>query len=170
MIDVITPNRARTVAFQGTMAMVLSVFFATLTFNIFGQKASFLFAPFIVLFLWPKGADAVLSYFGIFVCCLLLDILTGDPLGGWALIYLPFFVFMVFFNSGRETGFGETWLNFLFWMTAFTVFFVIAKFTRFLDVDLWSLAILATLNLLLFPIVYAFKVKMREVLVTEDTA
>jgi len=168
MIEAVTPNKARTYALQAGTAMLLAVLFASITFNIFGHPLTLLFVPFIVLFLWPKGADPVYSYLAIFLTGLLLDILHGDPMGGWPLIYLPFFALMVFFNAAREAGFGETWLNFLIWMTAFSGFFVIAKMIGFLDVDYFSLAKLSVINLFLFPFVFFFKARLRNVLVSED--
>ncbi len=168
MIEPVTPTKARNFAIQASFAMLISVIFASMTFNIFGYTLGFIFAPLIVLFLWPKGADPIISYFGIFITGLLLDILLGDPLGGWSLIFLPFYALMVFFGAGRDTGFGETWLNFVFWMSAFTGFFALAKLIRFLDVDLMSLLKLGVMNLVLFPLIFYSKSRMRRIIVTDE--
>ncbi len=170
MIETATPTKARNYALQASAAMLVAVVFASITFNIFGYPLTFILAPFIVLFLWPNGADPVISYFGIFVTSLILDVLLGDPLGGWPLIFLPFYVLMVFFGAGRDTGFGETWLNFVFWMVAFIGFFALGKVVRFIDVDLPSLLKLGVMTIILFPLVYFVKSQMRNVLVSEDGA
>lgn len=166
--DVVTATRARAFAFQAGIALLISVIFASMTFNLFGFKASFLFAPLIVLFLWPNGADAAMSYVAIFIASLLLDFLTGAPLGGWAVLYLPVFAILSQFSRGGELGFAESFFGFLMAISAFTVFFILCEFVNMLNVDLWGLLKSALVCLFLFPLVFMLKDKLRLVLVGED--
>lgn len=168
MGDVVTATKSRTYAVQAGCVMIIAVIFASMTFNLFGFKTSFTLAPFIVLFLWPKGAEQNLSYIAIFISALLLDILTGEPLGGWALIYLPVFAILTQFSRSSETGFGETFISFLLALLGLSAFFLLVNFLGMSDVDLSSLLKMTALCVLLFPVIFFVKSKLRTVLVGED--
>lgn len=166
--DVITPTKSRSYAIQAGAALILATIFSNMTFNFFGIKTSFLFAPFIVLFLWPKGADQNISYVAIFLACLLLDILSGEPLGGWGIIYLPAFAILSLFSGRAETGFAETFITFLLSFSAFGSLFLVASFTRLLNVNYMSFLKMIIVCIVLFPIIYVSKDKLRAILVGED--
>lgn len=167
--DVLTPNKKRAFAFQAGVALLISVIFACMTFSFFGNPVSFLFAPMIVIFLWPKGADQNISYIGIFIAGIILDILTNSPIGGWALIFLPLFVLMGLFHSGSETGFMESWISFMIWMLGLSGFFIVGWLTGFLKFDQIGMIKMFVLTFILFPPVYFLKSKMRDFLVGEDS-
>ncbi len=166
--DVLTPNKKRAYAFQAGIAILVSVIFASMTFNVFSLSVTFSLAPIIVIFLWPNGADSNISYFSIFVAGLFLDILTGTPMGGWSLIFLPLFALMTLVNSGRENGFTETWMGFSIWMLGLMAFFMFGRFIKVLELNHFGLLKLIVLTVLLFPVVYLLKNKLRDVLVSED--
>lgn len=166
--DVITPTKSRSFALQAGLAMLVAVIFANMTFNLFGFKVSFIFAPFIVLFLWPKGADQNISYFAIFLSSLILDILSGEPLGGWGVIYLPAFAILSQFSGRSETGFAETFFRFLLAVSAFSAFFLLSGITGVLDVNYLSFIKMITVCIFIFPVVYLLKDKLRAILVGED--
>ena len=168
MADVTTPGKSRALAFQAGLALVVSVIFASIHFNVFGINVSFLFAPFIVLFLWPKGADLSMSYVAVFLSSLLLDIFLGAPLGGWALIYLPVFILVTEFSRRGETGFAEDFVSFCVALGALLAFFLLAKFTKFINVDVVTLLKSAIACLILFPLIYKLKDRLRSVLGAED--
>lgn len=168
MADVTTPAKARSYAIQAGLALVLAVVFANVTFNLFGFKVSFVFAPFIVLFLWPNGADQNISYLAIFLSSLLLDMLSGAPLGGWAVIYLPVFAILTQFSGRSETGFGETFARFLLAIVAFSCFFLFVGLMGVQDLNYFSILKMIMVCVLLFPVIYASKSKLRMVLVGED--
>ncbi len=166
--DVTTPTKSRSYAVQAGIALLLGVIFANMTFNLFGFKVSFVFAPFIILFLWPKGADQNISYLAIFLASLLLDILSGAPLGGWGVIYLPTFAILSQFSGRAETAIMETFIRFLLAISVFSLFFLLGSLTGMLKLNHVSFLKMISVCILLFPVVYMTKDKLRAVLVGED--
>ncbi len=168
IMDAFLPNKSRSHAFQAGLALLFAVLFASMTFSVLDRPVSFVFSPFIVLFLWPGKADPALSYFLIFLCGIFLDVLTGSPIGGWALIYLPFFILTQTLISRGDIGFGEQWFGFLMAMGAFAAFFFAAKLIRSLDMNFLALLRHASATILFFPVVYYLKNVLRKYLVSED--
>jgi len=169
MGDTTTPARSRALSFQAGIALFVSAIFAAMHFNLFGVNVNFLFAPFIVLFLWPKGSDLAMSFVAIFLSGLFLDFLMGAPLGGWALIYLPTFLILTLFSRRGDSGVAEGLVGFGLAISGLFVFFLAGKYTNFLNVDIGTLFKAAIVSLLLFPVIYNVKDRLRSVLGVEES-
>jgi len=89
-----TPMASRGYAWQGVLLLFILTVIGMLSINLFGRVVSFSLLPLIGVILWPRGASPRTSIIAMLVFGLLLDALTGGPLGLWALIYLA--VFLVF--------------------------------------------------------------------------
>lgn len=79
---------------RGIILMLLLTLISTLSVNIAGRSIAFIFLPLIGICLWPRTESSILSIIAILIFGLLLDLLSGGPLGLWALIFLT--VFAVF--------------------------------------------------------------------------
>jgi len=55
--------------------------------NIFGWQFSFAFVPLVVLAIWPRDANSLLSLALVFAAGLFTDWATGTPWGQWALVF-----------------------------------------------------------------------------------
>lgn len=168
MSDALTPNKARAYALYAVIALWFSTFLANITFNVFGYGLEFTFLPIIVLFLWPNGAELNLTYVGIFLSGLTMDLLNADALGGWSFIFLIFFSILYPFKSGRELGLVESWLNFLLSLSALIFGFSLAEYFGILDANYSDLLFVGSACFLLFPIVFRFRKMLRSSLAGDD--
>lgn len=168
MADAITSSKARTFALYAATGLLVSTLLAAITFNLFGYDLRFTFLPFIVLFLWPNGADLDLSFLAMFLGGLTLDVLEGDALGGWSLMFLFFYIAILPFRTGRDMGTIESWLNFLLWFSILLLGLSLAGFLGILDVNFRELLLGGVATLLVFPLVFKFRRSLRTSLVGED--
>lgn len=168
MADVITPSKARTFALYGAIGLWVSTLFAAITFNVFGYDLRFAFLPFIVLFLWPNGADLDLSFLAMFIGGLSFDVLEGDALGGWSLMFLFFYIVILPFRTGREMGMVESLLNFILWFSILLLGLSLAGFFGILDVNFREVLLTGMATILIFPVVFKFRRSLRSSLVGED--
>ncbi len=86
-----TPIASRGFAWQGVLLLFVLTVIGMLSMSLFGRVVSFSLLPLISVILWPRGASAVTSIIALLIFGLLLDVLTGGPLGLWALVYLAVF-------------------------------------------------------------------------------
>jgi len=89
-----TPMASRGYAWQGILVLSVLTIIGMLSMNIFGRVVSFSLLPLIGVILWPRGASPKTSIIAMLILGLLLDVLTGGPLGLWALVYLAVFMIL----------------------------------------------------------------------------
>ncbi len=168
MTDVLTPNKSRAYAFYAAIGLWVSTFLANITFNIFGYGLELTFLPIAVLFLWPNGAEPNISYAGIFLSGITMDLLNGDAIGGWSFIFLIFYGILSLFNTGRQVNLLECWFNFALSFSALMIGFMLAEFFGVLDANYRDLMIVGAACFLLFPVIFKFRKFLRTNLVGDD--
>jgi len=108
--------KARRLAFSGFFVTLFFCLAAQLNIALAEVTWHLTFLPCIGVFLWPKGANAALSVFLIFLLGLLQDQASFGPLGLWPLIWICFFLFYRPDARSRKNDLLSLWLRFVFWI------------------------------------------------------
>ncbi len=167
LADTITPIRARAYALQGGLAMLVLVTLSAVNLNLIGTPLSFLFVPLILVYLWPRGADKVLSYCLLFGCGILFDVLTGTAIGFWALIFMTGLAVIQPTLMNREATFNVSWVGFITWMSIWAAILLGLNFISAKELDIVNFIIQICIAILVFPFVYAIRVYVRSLIISE---
>ena len=81
------PVRKKTPAILAGIALLVAGAFSIGGVNVLGAYTGFEFIPLIVLAIWPRDANAMLSLVLVFLAGLFTDWATGGLLGQWALVF-----------------------------------------------------------------------------------
>jgi len=80
------PIRKKTPAIVAGLALFLAGAIAIGGVNLFGSRVGFGFIPLLVITIWPRNANSLLSLALIFAAGLFTDWATNQILGQWALV------------------------------------------------------------------------------------
>jgi len=100
-LDVQTPQRKTFPALSAGISLFLASAFSIAGMNLFGVWMSFGFFPLLVLSMWPRQANTLISLTLVFLLGLFTDWASGAILG-------PLRAFTVYFGlaDNMRTGFG----------------------------------------------------------------
>jgi len=141
-------------ALQGLGLGIVLSFFAMLSIDLPGWFFGLTFLPVAAIFCWPEKASYSWSLFAVFVFGLFFDIVSGGPLGVWALSLLVLFIVL----GGRaEIRHGLTGHIVGYALCVVFVFVLVLVFGR-LSLGHWpqifGLLINALATIAVFPFLY----------------
>lgn len=165
LADDITPIKARIIALQAGLALLVLVILANGTLNFFGFAVPFLFVPLIVIYFWPQGSDPSLTYFLLFLVGLVHDFLSGGSPGIWSLIFLLGLVITRPYLSGKEIGLSLFWFGFTVWMGVLAVLFLLLDYWGQDHIAFGNIILQITTAILLFPLLYVVRYLLKSTLV-----
>jgi len=87
-LDVQTPQRKTFPALSAGLSLFLASAFSIAGMNLFGVWMSFGFFPLLVLSMWPRQANTLISLTLVFLLGLFTDWASGAILGQWALVFV----------------------------------------------------------------------------------
>ena len=93
-LDVQAPQRKIFPALSAALALCLASAISIAGMNLFGVWMSFGFLPLLVLSMWPRQANTLISLGLVFFLGLFTDWAGGAVLGQWALIFVLVWGFM----------------------------------------------------------------------------
>jgi len=73
------------------LALLISGFVSVLHVNLPGGSVSLLLLPMLIVSLWPRGVNAIVTIITFFLMGIFMDWGTHGALGQWALVYLAIF-------------------------------------------------------------------------------
>lgn len=158
MFDYTPAPKARRMAVIFTLVTAIFCVLSQMGFN-FGRVAiPFIMLPSLVVYLWPKGANPLLSLIGIFVVGLLQDHLSYGPTGLWALTWMA--LFLIYRPDVREKSkslLGQ-WIGVLLVLMCIVIFqWGLARFVLGRSIDMWALVFSAVAAFGLFPLFYILR-------------
>ena len=146
--------QAFTKALQGMVLGMILAYAGLLVIDTGAVKFGFVFLPLISIVLWPTRASRSWSMVGVFFIGLFYDLISGGPLGLWALCYL-----VLFFIIGESIRSGLGFLK-SFWWYIFSIGITIGLLFVFgrLFLGIWprwqELVTDAFASVLVFPLVF----------------
>jgi len=168
LADAVTPGKARSHALQAGIGLLLLALLSTVNFNLFGLSISFLFVPLVLVYLWPKSADDLITYLALFICGLFLDLLTGGYPGMWPLIFILGLVFLRPNLMNREAVFFVSWIGYIFWALVLALVFLLLDFWAKGNIEMKTLTLQLLVSVLVFPAIYMARVFVRGIVIDED--
>lgn len=93
-LDVQAPQRKIFPAIVAGIALLLAGSVSIAGLNIFGLRTGFGFIPLLVLAIWPRQANALVSLGFVFLAGLFTDWATGGIYGQWALTFVLIWGFL----------------------------------------------------------------------------
>jgi len=81
------PIRKKLPAVVAGLALVFAGALSIGGINVFGGYFGFEFVPLLVLAIWPRNANSLLSLLFVFAAGLFTDWATGNILGQWTLVF-----------------------------------------------------------------------------------
>lgn len=145
--------QAISLAFQGTLALLVMILLSLVNISGASWTVSLTALPMIAIYLWPFRAHYVWSIWAVVLLGLLLDSLTGGPLGLWALV--NFILFIMIEPQARRPGgtlFGH-WLQFcIFSAIAMVAALMLGRISMGQWPSIPLLAGQACVSILLFPV------------------
>ena len=158
-------GRSRGHAWHGIVMMLLLTIIGVLSVNLFGRNVSFSLLPLLGVILWPRGSLPVASILAMLIFGLLLDFLTGGPLGLWALVYLILFALLRPHQRLKPHTFKTAFLQVLGGLIlALVLAFGLAWFAsgHRPDIALMLAPLLAAIGF--FPLVYGLRYFFKQIL------
>lgn len=86
--DAQAPVRSVKPALFAGLALFLGGALSIVSVNIWGQSISFAFIPLLVIAIWPRRANEIVSVTLVFAAGLFTDWASGGVTGQWALVFL----------------------------------------------------------------------------------
>lgn len=161
--------KSRSFALQGVFFLFLFCFVGMLGFQFFSLHYSLFLVPLSIIYFWPRTSDGIVSFIGLFLAGLLMDVLSGGGLGQNALIYLICFgVFRPDLRL-RTPALGTAWLEFAIWLMIATIILIVQD--SFLDtysINFTSLLRSIIIALVLFPLIFGLRRIGRSLFFGED--
>lgn len=167
----VSDMQSLSLALQGTIGTGVLCFFSLVNLHGFGLLLTAIFLPLAGLYLWPYRAHFGWSLFGVWLCGLLQDVLTGGTIGLFGLLYVMIFTL----TNPTERQFAPGLLRhmiffmllllpvmLLVWLLSAVALGQFASLLRIGVEALWTLA--------LFPLVYAARQFIRHIYTDEDEA
>lgn len=93
-LDVQAPQRRLLPAFIAGFSLVLAGSMSVAGINLFGVRTGFGFVPLLVLAIWPRQANTLISLAFVFSAGLFTDWGTGGIYGQWALTFVLIWGFL----------------------------------------------------------------------------
>lgn len=93
-LDVQAPQRKILPAFLAGLALFLGGIISVAGINLFGVRTGFGFVPLLVLAIWPRQANTLISLAFVFFAGLFTDWGTGGIYGQWALTFVLIWGFL----------------------------------------------------------------------------
>lgn len=87
-LDVQAPTRKVWPALVAGLALFIAGAVSIAGLNMFGVRFGFGFAPLLVLAIWPRRANTLVSLSLVFMAGLFTDWATGGVIGQWALVFV----------------------------------------------------------------------------------
>lgn len=113
---------------QGVGIGIVFVCLALLSFDLGYFRLDLTFLPIIVVFLWPRREGRYLDIWGVMLIGLALDLLTGGPIGLFALTLMIMSFVVRPSLSELSTNWGYRWIAFLpFLLASGVLIFVLAR-------------------------------------------
>jgi hypothetical protein len=75
-----------------SLSLIVCIFLSVLHVNLPGGSVSLLLLPLLIVSLWPRGVNPVVTIVTFFVMGMFMDWGTNGALGQWAIIYLSVFI------------------------------------------------------------------------------
>lgn len=150
--------RARRYAIIATVVTAVLCVISQIGMTFDGLEFGFLMLPTLAIYLWPTGANPILSVLGIFLLGFFQDYLSYGPTGLWPLTWLV--LFLIYRPDLRDTS------QFLLWqwvgaaivlacVWAFQI--ALAKFVLASSVNVKSLTLSVLIMLVVFPVFYLIR-------------
>ena len=156
--DMRTPARKLLPAVVAGAALVLAGAFSIGGVHLFGNHFGFGFVPLLILSIWPRFANTLVSVFLVFGAGLFTDWATGGIVGQWALIFS--IIWGVFRPELRGSPFSPLSIV-LFWIAtcgvAVILLFISGWFVFGVHPDWMSLGRQIIAATLLLPIILIFR-------------
>lgn len=112
-LDTHTPIRRIWPAIAAGFALFFAGALSVGGLNVFGAYVGFGFLPLVILTIWPRQANTLLSILFVFMAGIFTDWATGSVLGQWALVYTV--IWGVLRPELRSAPFAPASL-FIFWI------------------------------------------------------
>lgn len=87
-LDVQAPTRNISSSIVAGLALIIAGALSIAGLNVFGARVGFGFIPLLVLAIWPRRANTLISLGFVFVAGLFADWSTGGITGQWALVFV----------------------------------------------------------------------------------
>ena len=147
--------RARRYAIIASLVTAILCVVSQIGMSFEGLQFGFLVLPTLAIYLWPTGANPVLSLLGIFAVGFFQDYLSYGPVGLWSVTWIV--LFLIYRPDLRNTS------RFLLWqwlgagivlagVWAFQI--ALAKFVLDFSINIRSLSLSVLIILAVFPVFY----------------
>ena len=151
--------KARRFAVVSVIGTALLCVISQMTINLGVKTFSFLMIPTFAIYLWPRGANPILSLVGICMVGFFQDYLSYGPLGVWSLCWL--LLFLIYRPDMRvkpETLIGQWAGAFLVLLCVSSLQWVLGQFVLGQAMSLQSLILSAAAAFTIFPLIYFIRV------------
>lgn len=156
--DLTTAPRARRYALLAILTTSLLCVLSQIGINFNRQTVTFMFVPTLAIYLWPTGANSVISILGIFALGLLQDYLSYGPTGLWAVTWLS--LFLLFRPDLREKTVSmlAQFIGAAIVLLCVGVFQIgLSTFILNSRIDIKVMGLSVLLTLLIFPLFYVVR-------------
>lgn len=116
------------------IALCLSSLFSILTINFPNNQISLTFLPLLVVCLWPRGVNSVVSILTIFLVGLWMDWITNGALGQWAMVYLTVYAVL---RPDRREGAARFFVALRLWLVGMAAGALMLIFTGWVAYGTW---------------------------------
>lgn len=153
--DYTSAPKARRLALFSAIGLGFLCVLSQLGLNTERFTISFFLVPTLAIYLWPQGANSVLSLMGIATLGLFQDHLSFGPVGLWPLTWLILFlIYRPDMRAKPETMLGQ-WFGALIVLVCVVGFqFALGRLILATPINGLSLIVSAFAAFLLFPLIY----------------
>ena len=167
--NVVTGAQAFTLALQGLIRALILICFSLLSVTIGGVYIGFALLPVTAIYLWPFRAHYAWSMWAVLFAGLVQDMVSGGPLGMWAIINCILFLILDPASNQSKLGFLGHWgAFFLFLMTGLVLAFILARISLGQWPIFGSILLQGFIAFTAFPIVYGFDRFFSHLLIQSD--
>lgn len=150
--------KSRSFALQGAFFTLLLTLFGIQSLDLFGLNFTLIFVPIISIYLWPRSADPIYSYIGLFIVGIWFDFIKGGALGVFSLIFLVSFLIFRPHKRSKNPPLTIAWAEFCIWMLVpFGLIVVLDVFQSDLSANFGSLIRALIVAILVFPVLFYLK-------------
>ena len=158
LFDYTPAPKARRLAVLSSLGMALLCVISLMDIKLGAAALTFLMVPTFAIYLWPRGANPVLSLLGITLVGFGFDHLSHGPLGLWPLTWLTLFLIYRPDTRPKDDSFLGQWVGALLVLICVLAFQLLLASAILSDpVYTESLLLSAAAAFFVFPLVYLMR-------------
>lgn len=167
--NIVTTGQAFTLACQGLLANILLICLSLLHVNLGGLNFGLSLLPLLAIYLWPYRAHYVWSIWFVVLAGLLQDMLSGGPVGLWAIVHCLLFIALDPSSQRSKLGFLGRWAGFaLFVMIGAGLSYILVRIAIGHWAALNNLFAYAIITIVCFPFAFVIRELVKRLIAPES--